>query len=99
MEAERKALTEDLKAIRTARDSAWVEAQNTWDSDTNEFRVAIVTAGTAVTAANTKLDDVKEAVAKWNLRPAEAVTVANDEDTTTYDIVYQGETLTGVTNA
>lgn len=72
MEAERKALTEDLKAIRTARDSAWVEAQNTWDADTNEFRVAIVTANTALTAANTKLDDVKEAVAKWNLRPANA---------------------------
>lgn len=45
------------------------------------------------------MDDVKEAVAKWNLRPDIATTVANDEDTTTYDIVYQGETLTGVTNA
>jgi len=45
------------------------------------------------------LDDVKEAVAKWNLRPDIATTVDNDEDSTTYDIVYQGETLTGVTNA
>jgi hypothetical protein len=49
MEAERKALTVDLAEIHTQRAQAWTNAQTTWDSSDNQWRVAIATAEAALT--------------------------------------------------
>jgi hypothetical protein len=50
MEAERKAITVDLAEIHLHRTQAWANAQTTWDSSDNQWRVAIATAEAALTA-------------------------------------------------
>jgi hypothetical protein len=39
-----------------------------------------------------------EAVGKWNARPDNAKALDNDDETTTYDISYDGTPMLGVTN-
>lgn len=102
MEAERKAITDDMQQIYADRAEAWTNAQNAWDADDNEWRVAVAT-------ANTRLEAVKEAVGKWNARPDDMKALDNDnsidEYTFTYEVmdttgaVVSSEELTEISNA
>jgi hypothetical protein len=91
MEAKRKVETEDMNAVHIARAQAWAAAQDTWDLDTNEWRVALATAETNLTTAQNTREAIMLLWKLWSSRPQSAIDAA-DDNTDEYDIVLDAGT-------